>query len=62
MKKREALYRRLMNWAPMEIGERRRLPSCMEAIIRRLYPATSGFCMGLKDAKAQYEELKEEIP
>ena len=62
MKKRKALHRRLMNWASTEIGERRRLPSCMEAIIRRLYPATSGFCMGFKDANAQYEELKEETP
>ena len=62
IKKRKALYRRLMNWAPMEIGERRRLSNCMEAIVRRLYPETSGFCMGFKDANAQYEELKEETP
>ena len=63
-KKRKALYRRLisvMNWGPMVIGERRRLPNCLEAIVRRLYPETSGLYMGFRDANAQYEEMKEEI-
>ena len=39
-----------LSFGPMERGERGRLPSCVEAIVRRLYPETSGLYMGFRDA------------
>ena len=61
--KRKELHRRVhsaISFGPMERGDRRRLPSCVEAVVRRVYPETSGWCMGFKDAYAQPEELKDE--
>ena len=60
--KRKELYRRVhiaVNFGPVERGERR-LPNCVEAVVRRIYPETSGRYMGFKDAYAQPEELKDE--
>ena len=61
--KRKELYGRVhsaINFGPMERGDRRRLPNCVEAVVRRIYPETSGRYMGFKDAYAQPEELKDE--
>ena len=61
--KRKELYRRVHSaiyFGPMERGDRRRLPNCVEAVMRRIYPETSGRYMGFKDAYAQPEELKDE--
>ena len=61
--KRKELYRkvhRTLNFGPMERGDRRKLPNCVEAVVRRIYPETNGRYMGFKDAHAQPEELKDE--
>ena len=50
---RKKLYKRsfyALNFGVHERGERRRLPKCVEARVRQIYPSTSGIYMGFQVA------------
>ncbi len=54
-KRRKRLYKRVFNamdFGELERGERRRLPHCVCAVIRQVYPDETGCYMEFKDQRA----------
>lgn len=49
---RKKLYKacfHAMDFGPMGEGERRKLPTCLEAKIRQIYPSETGLYMGYRE-------------